>query len=240
MKRTVDTLFALIPPVAIVLVAVIFQWQLDRERTNSAALRQVYEAQGKTLEQRNSAWLETGQSLNGALADLALCTEQTNGLLATLQATQQLAAMLEGEVDRLKPLRTVTAIIVHHSDSTFGDVPTVDHWHRQRQFDGIGYHYLITNGQCGGHDGEIQFGRPEEVQGAHAKSNHRNVGTIGVCLIGKEQFTPAQHNSLQALLVHLCRRHGLTPSAVTIQPHHERCPGLGLDLGGITRELTRK
>ncbi|MDO8559616.1 MAG: peptidoglycan recognition family protein [bacterium] len=158
---------------------------------------------------------------------------QEHSLLGTrLQASERLSALLECEVERLKPVRKVTGIVVHHSESPFGDVPTVDAWHRERGFSQIGYHYLICNGQ-GGLDGEIQFGRDEDVQGAHAKANFRNEGTLGVCLVGTDQFTTAQKKSLQELLLHLCRRHGLTPGPQTIQRHHEQCPGTAFDLAGI-------
>ncbi len=134
-----------------------------------------------------------------------------------------------------RPGRTVTTIIVHHSESVHGDVAAIDQWHRERGWDGVGYHYVITNGvthsgvPC--YDGEIQVGRDEERVGAHARG--RNRGSIGVCLIGTDAFTPAQVRSLRTLLIDLCRRHGITPSAATIQRHHDQCPGTGLDLGAV-------
>ena len=45
----------------------------------------------------------------------------------------------------------VKFIIVHCSDSSWGDVPVINDWHRQRGFDApggvpCGYHFVIRNG----------------------------------------------------------------------------------------------
>ena len=218
----------------------LYQRELNSERQRHRALAQEHSLLGETLEQcgqeltqSQEKLLETSATLQAASGELRLRTEQANGLLARLEASERLCALLECEVERLQPMRKVATIIVHHSESPFGDVPTVDAWHRERGFAQIGYHYLICNGQGGGEDGEIQFGRNEDVQGAHAKANYRNEGTLGVCLVGTDQFTAAQKKSLQELLLHLCRRHGLTPGTGTIQRHHEQCPGPNLDLAAI-------
>lgn len=140
------------------------------------------------------------------------------------------------------PQRTVDTIIVHHSASVRGDATAIHQWHRERGWNGIGYHYVIANGVShGGHacsDGEIQAGREEHVAGAHARN--RNQSSLGVCLIGADTFTAAQLRSLRGLLVELCRRHGITPSATTIQRHHEQCPGAGLDLDAIIASVARQ
>ena len=38
----------------------------------------------------------------------------------------------------------LTNIIIHCSDSDFGDAQTIDLWHKQRGWKGIGYHYVIV------------------------------------------------------------------------------------------------
>ncbi len=135
--------------------------------------------------------------------------------------------------------RTINAIVVHHSESAHGDRTTIDQWHRERGWDSVGYHYVITNGishsgqPC--RDGEIQTGRNEGTVGAHARG--RNQSSLGICLIGTTAFTTAQRRSLRTLLVELCRRHGIAPSSATIQRHHERCPGPGLNLEAIIEEI---
>jgi len=36
-------------------------------------------------------------------------------------------------------------VIIHCSDSSFGNAVLIDKWHRQRGFDNIGYHFVILN-----------------------------------------------------------------------------------------------
>ena len=86
-------------------------------------------------------------------------------------------------------------LVVHCSDSPQGrgdDAKTIHQWHKELGWDGIGYHYVITE------EGEIQAGRPEYWPGAHAKGiNHKS---LGICLIGKDIFTEPQLDALKNLL----------------------------------------
>ena len=84
--------------------------------------------------------------------------------------------------------------IIHCSDSPQGrgdNAETIHKWHKERGFDGIGYHYVILE------DGTIESGRPEYWSGAHAKGYNNS---IGVCLIGDSIFTHAQFIALEKLL----------------------------------------
>jgi len=84
--------------------------------------------------------------------------------------------------------------IIHCSDSPQGrgdNAETIHKWHLNRKFSGIGYHYVILE------DGTIENGRPEYWKGAHVKG-HNNA--IGICLIGINEFTPAQFISLEKIL----------------------------------------
>ena len=66
-----------------------------------------------------------------------------------------------------------------------------------------GYHYYITR------DGQLYFGRPEEMVGAHAR--HYNAHSIGICYEGgldergrsADTRTPAQKKALLNLLKEL-------------------------------------
>ena len=79
----------------------------------------------------------------------------------------------------------------------------LDACHRARGFKMCGYHYYITR------DGQLHFGRPEEMVGAHAR--HYNAHSIGVCYEGgldekgraADTRTPAQKLALYTLLVSL-------------------------------------
>lgn len=104
-------------------------------------------------------------------------------------------------------MRNINLIIVHCSATPEGKdytVKDIDRWHRQRGFDGIGYHYVVYR------DGSIHAGRPEERVGAHCKGHNAN--SIGVCYIGgmtadgkqpKDTRTEAQKKALRELLTTL-------------------------------------
>ena len=122
----------------------------------------------------------------------------------------------------------VEKIVVHCSDSRYGNAALIDEWHRDRGFERryafakdsdlkhIGYHYVIENGIPAAltdfdpeHDGLVTIGRDEEETGAHAYGlNNRS---IGVCLIGKHKFTDAQFRSLHGVCQTLLTKYELGP-----------------------------
>ena len=59
-------------------------------------------------------------------------------------------------------------------------------------WNGIGYHKVILR------NGEIQDGRPEYWIGAHVKG--KNTVSLGVCLIGRDEFTKNQFDSWKTSL----------------------------------------
>lgn len=86
-------------------------------------------------------------------------------------------------------------LIVHCSDSPNDreiDAATIHLWHKERGFDGIGYHYVIRR------NGILENGRPHYWKGAHAKKV--NSESLGICLVGRDEFTPEQYGSLRMLL----------------------------------------
>jgi len=122
-------------------------------------------------------------------------------------------------------MRPIDLIVVHCSDSWFGDVNLIRRWHsdpppKGRGWADVGYHFVITNGYprsgdvydaC--MDGLVQPGRPLEQAGAHVL-NH-NSRSIGICLIGGRTphgpvfdnwLSPAQRKSLANLLAELRTR----------------------------------
>ena len=104
-------------------------------------------------------------------------------------------------------MRPINKIIVHCTATPEGRAHTVkdvDTWHRQRGFNGIGYHYLI------GLNGEVWEGRPIEKAGAHTECY--NSSSIGIAYVGgmdkemknpKDTRTQAQKDSLAKLLKEL-------------------------------------
>lgn len=101
----------------------------------------------------------------------------------------------------------ITKLVVHHSasprDTTTRDM--IDRWHKERKFNQIGYHQVIEG------NGRIVAGRPESIEGAHAKgANH---GSLGVCVVGNfenEQPNEMQITSLVKVLAGWCKTHGLS------------------------------
>jgi N-acetyl-anhydromuramyl-L-alanine amidase AmpD len=132
-----------------------------------------------------------------------------------------------------------TKIILHHSASTFGDVFQVVDWHAERDFDTIGYHFVVLNGHIRPNsysrhnDGLIQFGRDLKYQGAHAKG--ANQSSIGVCLIGNSSFSRAQVESTVFLCGLLCELFKISPEEIWGHNHvteGTECPG-SLDIDFI-------
>lgn len=127
--------------------------------------------------------------------------------------------------------RKITEIIVHCSDSNFGDAAEIDHWHRERGFSEIGYNFVILNGfvtydnykkkkRIKKKDGLIQEGRHIDKIPAHCKGSNKE--SIGICLIGKKKFTKNQMISLMILLYDLILSH---PIAFKIYGHYEKPSG---------------
>ena len=145
-------------------------------------------------------------------------------------------------------MKEIKKIIIHCSDSEVGSASVIDGWHKARGWDGIGYHYVITNGiqdSCrpykGSDDGIIQDGRNVEKQGAHVRGH--NSDSIGICLIGKHHFTGKQMvYALPALLNFLFNTYKLDSD--NIFGHNEfnpekTCPNFNVnDLRNLLKGMT--
>lgn len=101
-------------------------------------------------------------------------------------------------------MRQINELVVHCSATPAGKAfhaRDIDRWHRDRGWDGIGYHYVICL------DGAIEPGRPVEEVGAHVAGH--NAHSIGICLIGgmnaqntapANTFNQRQMTALETLL----------------------------------------
>ena len=107
-----------------------------------------------------------------------------------------------------KSVRKITEIVVHCTATPAGrdvTVADVDRWHRQRGFNGIGYHYIVAI------DGTVCPGRDVDLAGAHCRGH--NSRSIGVCYVGgldapgrpADTRTVAQRLALHCLLSALKR-----------------------------------
>ncbi|MBT9170627.1 MAG: hypothetical protein DDT18_00971 [Actinobacteria bacterium] len=131
--------------------------------------------------------------------------------------------------------RVWTNIILHCSDSEWGSAREIRKWHLARGWRDIGYHFIILNGRVLSRlylpalDGSVECGRmlnesltveADEV-GSHALGyNNRS---IGICLIGKTQFTSQQLSSLISLLKDLVKRYKI--KVENILGHYETKSG---------------
>lgn len=125
-------------------------------------------------------------------------------------------------------MRQINLIVIHCSGSSnadtlfrgkYGDagfqtpVTAIDEWHAKRGFQrtpearrrynpglrAIGYHFLIYR------NGVIATGRDVQEIGAHVQGYNQK--SIGICLIGTDQFTAAQWEGLNALVSRLQVQH---------------------------------
>ena len=134
-------------------------------------------------------------------------------------------------------MREIEVLVVHCSDSPWGDAEVIDGWHKARVWNGIGYHFVVLNGRRKGSkryvaedDGVIELGRPEDVVGSHVRGH--NAKSIGIVLIGRDTFTDKQMEGLYGLLEKLMDRFELDP--MRVKGHYEfdskkTCPNLDMD-----------
>lgn len=132
----------------------------------------------------------------------------------------------------LLKLEHVSELFVHCADTPNGDaeydIDDIDLWHKIRGFERaprrtgrlrhVGYHAVICV------DGAVQYGRDWDEIGAHAHGH--NSRSWGVCLIGRDKFTPAQWDMLRRVIID---RLAVRPDLV-IRGHREinpekSCPG---------------
>lgn len=90
----------------------------------------------------------------------------------------------------------IQQLVVHCSDTPNDREVTAEdihQWHKDRGWSGIGYHAVIRR------SGEVEQGRPLYWEGAHAWGHNRY--SLGVCLVGRDDFTGAQWLALEGLLL---------------------------------------
>ncbi len=152
----------------------------------------------------------------------------------------------EGEISEKKPsnLDKVEYIVIHCTASAFGNVATIDKWHKERGWSGIGYHYLILNGYQKkddlyniSWDGAVKNGRSTNKTGAHAKGyNNRSIGIafVDICDGMKSidaRMTPQQQESLIKIVSELKDKYDVSINHII--GHNETgsgktCPGFNV------------
>ena len=125
-------------------------------------------------------------------------------------------------------MRNIDSIIVHCSATKAGQdftVADIDHWHRQRGFNGIGYHYVVRL------DGKLEKGRDVSLAGAHCKGWNKR--SIGICYIGgldengrpADTRTNAQKRVLYQIIMDLQREYNI----LQVLGHRDTSPDLNGD-----------
>jgi len=121
-------------------------------------------------------------------------------------------------------MRQISSIYVHHSASSQKKTTPemIDEWHKQRGWNGIGYHFVIT------FDGAIHRGRDVAVVGAHCRGKNKH--SIGICVTGNfNEHTLGTHqmSSLLLLLDGLMVQHNIDKENVFGHREHgnTECPG---------------
>ena len=137
-------------------------------------------------------------------------------------------------------------IIIHHSATKTGSARIFGDYHRSRGWkNGLGYHFVISNGTSGLRDGQVEIGPrwKKQIIGAHCDARGMNYVSIGICLTGNlevQRPTKAQMESLRRLVRMLMRQHNIPASKVAGHGNMDRgskCPGKNFPLSGFRRDI---
>lgn len=143
----------------------------------------------------------------------------------------------------IKPKRRVTRVFLHcsaHDGEETDNAATMNRWHKERGWHGIGYHFFIR------FDGTIEHGR--SITKTPSAQKWHNRGTIAICCHGGQDSKPnavtdAQFESLRRLCADIDEAYG---GKITFHGHKEvaarGCPVydyksiLGLDKNGYLKK----
>lgn len=119
-------------------------------------------------------------------------------------------------------------IIFHHTAIKKISAEEIDKLHRNKGWEGIGYHYFITK------DGTIYVGRPEKAEGAHTIG--KNKESIGICVEGnleEEEMTLNQIASAENLAEYLCLKYDIEDILQHKDFANTLCPGKNFAINEI-------
>jgi hypothetical protein len=172
------------------------------------------------------------------------------GRPATAPDSQRSVEQIEaGWRNHVVPDRAWRWIVIHHSGpSAKGNAFEFDKLHRAppRNWDELGYHFVIGNGTGSG-DGEVEIGSrwSKQKHGAHAKilghPEYNDVG-VGICLVGNfdvSRPSEAQMQSLARLVRFLMDRYCVPRNHIyghgQLKPTD--CPGRNFNYADLFRRL---
>lgn len=142
------------------------------------------------------------------------------------------------------------AVVVHHSGEASGNADTLDKAHRAAGFAGLGYHFVIGNGNGLG-DGEVQAGPRWNAQqpGPHVVGGDNadwfNHYAVSICLIGDgdtRKPTDRQMEKLAELVNELQRRLDIGADRVLLnyQVAPTAGPGVLFPAGSFRQQLLNR
>ncbi|TVR10943.1 MAG: N-acetylmuramoyl-L-alanine amidase [Planctomycetota bacterium] len=149
-------------------------------------------------------------------------------------------------IDPGTALRDWQWIVIHHSAAEVGSTGGIDRDHRNRGWEGIGYHFVIGNGMPMP-IGSIEWTFRWRLQrhGAHVATRDYNQTGIGICLIGnfqEQRPDPLQYaRAIDLAAVIIEHIPNLSPEQVI--GHGEAlgantdCPGRYLDMDTFRTDL---
>ncbi len=148
------------------------------------------------------------------------------------------------ELNKFKT-RSWRYIVIHHSASDSGNASTIDKYHREVKgwSNGLGYHFLIGNGN-GSHEGKIEVGDRwnEQKDGAHAGNDKYNKYGIGICLVGNfdnSYPSDSQISSLLYLVDYLQNRCNIPRENIVMHRDFRKtaCPGRNFPYNKVLARL---
>jgi len=140
-------------------------------------------------------------------------------------------------------MRKIKEIVIHHSDSNFGNYRMIDEWHKNKGNKGIGYHFMILNGYLNHKDftdrnldykaiGKVEKGKNIDEIVKHAKGYDSN--SIGICLVHKDlPYKDKQLEAYRELTIALAKIYNI--ALKNIRGHYEvcksnsLCPGMDMN-----------
>ncbi len=170
-----------------------------------------------------------------------------------LIATSTTLAESDRESNLLRTARPIDrsrwqSIVIHHSGSPAGDPQALHKRHVADGLDGLGYHFVLGNGN-GMADGVINVSHRwnEQIPGQHAIGENAawlNDRAIAICLIGNgdaRPFTDVQVSRLVQLVQALQREFGISANRVYL--HRDvadvRSPGQYFPAASFREQLVR-
>ncbi len=182
----------------------------------------------RRLTRTQAVWGALVVAMTGVGALLMLLEDRRAGArppLALVSLTQAPGRSVETIFQTRSPIEPGRwkGVVIHHSGAPMGSPESITEEHNDRGFRGLGYHFVISNGQ-GAPDGQIFVGYrwQDQLPGVHVVgplAEQFNRETVGVCLVGdgeRRGFTDAQLASLAQLVGALEGRLALPAGAVQL------------------------